>query len=115
VLIFPMQPVISELSSFSNHRLNCPIIHFDVCPDNEADKDFEKFKRNPPDLVVLFDLGMSYIYSNEKAWRGGKISSYRKIQEFFLESGKYSTIKIVSSNSVNLSDVYIMVLKSGRD
>lgn len=115
VLIFPMQPVIYELSSFSNYRLNCPIMHFDVCPDNEADKNFEKIKRNPPDLVVLFDSGMSYIYSNEKAWRDGKISTYRKIQEFLLESGRYSTIKIVASNSVNLSDVYIMVLKAGRD
>lgn len=110
ILVFPMQPVISELSLLTNYRLNCPIMHFDVCPDNEAEKDLKKFKQNPPDLVVLFDLGMDFIDSNEIAWRDGKISTYRKIQEFFLESGLYSTIKIVQSNSVNLSDVHILSL-----
>jgi hypothetical protein len=115
ILIFPMQPVISELSSLTKYRLNCPILHFDVCPDNEAKKDLKNFKRNPPDLVVLFDLGMDFIISNEKTWRDEKISTYRKIQEFFLESGWYSTLKIVQSNSVNLSDVYILVLNTERD
>lgn len=115
ILVFPMQPVISELSLLKKYRVNCPIMHFDICPDNEAEKDFKNFKMNPPDLVVLFDLGMDFIDINEKAWRDGKISTYRRIQEFFLESGLYSKVKIVRSNSVNLSDVYILVLKSKRD
>lgn len=115
ILVFPMQPVISELSLLKSYQLNCPIMHFDVCPDNEAEKDLQSFKRNPPDLVVLFDLGVDFIYSNEKAWRDDKVSTYRKIQEFFLESGLYSTIKIVHSNSVNLSDVYILSLNIERD
>ena len=114
IVIFPMQPVISELSSLTKYRLNCPILHFDVCPDNEAVKDLKNFKRNPPDLVVLFDLGMDFINSNEKIWRDGKISTYREIQEFFLESGWYSTLKIVQSNSVSLSEVYILVLNTER-
>lgn len=115
IVIFPMQPVISKLSSFTKYRLNCPILHFDVCPDNEAMKDLKNFKRNPPDLVVLFDLGMDFINSNEKVWRDEKISTYREIQEFFLESGRYSTLKIVQSNSVSSSDVYILVLNTERD
>ncbi len=114
IVVFPMQPVISELSLLTKYRLNCPIMHFDVCPDNEAEKDFKNFKMSPPDLVVLFDLGMDFIDSNEKAWRDEKISSYRKIQEFFLESGWYSTIKIIQSNSVSLSDVHILVLNTER-
>jgi len=114
IVIFPMQPVISELSLLTKYRLNCPILHFDVCPDNEAEKDLKNFKNNPPELVVLFDLGMDFINSNEKVWRDEKISTYREIQEFFLESGWYATFKIVHSNSVSLSDVYILVLNTER-
>jgi hypothetical protein len=114
IMSFPMQPIVTEMSSFRKYRLNCPILHFDVCPDNEAFKDLKKFERNPPDLVVLFDLGRNFIESNERSWRSGQISVYRNIQDFFLTTGKYSTVKIIEENSVNLARVYILVLNPGR-
>jgi hypothetical protein len=114
IMTFPMQPIVTEMSSFRKYRLNCPILHFDVCPDNEAVKDLKKFERNPPDLVVLFDLGRNFIELNERSWRSGQISVYRNIQDFFLTTGKYSTVKIIEENSVNLARVYILVLNPGR-
>ena len=114
VLVFPMQPIISEMSEFSRYRLNCPVAHFDVCPDNEAQKDLEAFKGDSPDLVILFDLGQQFMTFNEQAWRNGKTSTYRRIQNFFLKSGRYSVVKVINSDSVNLSKVYILKLSKER-
>jgi hypothetical protein len=114
VLVFPMQPIVGHMSELSSYRLNCPILHFDVCPDNEAEKDLQAIMRNSPDLVILFDLGEQFVNVNEQVWRGGQVSVYRKMQNFFLQSGRYSVVKIVKINSVNLSKVYILKLSNIR-
>jgi hypothetical protein len=115
ILTFPMQPIVGEMSELSRYRLNCPILHFDICPDNEALVDFERFAKKPPNLVVLFDLGADFIDLNERAWRGGQVSVYRDIQNFFLMSDRYSIVKIVENNSVSLARVYILITTKDGD
>ena len=114
VLVFPMQPIVGRMSNLSNYRMNCPILHFDVCPDNEGQKDLQSIMENPPDLVILFDLGKQFVELNEQTWRDGQISTYRKTQNFFLKSGRYSVVKIIKPDSVNLSRVYILKLSDGK-
>ena len=111
IVTFPMQPVINEISGLPRYKLNCPILHFDICPDNQAQIDLKSFKRVSPDLVVLFDLGVDFVIANEKTWRSGNVSVYSKIQNYFLYSGRYEVVRKIPPNSSNLSTVYILALK----
>jgi hypothetical protein len=114
VLVFPMQPIVGHMSKLSSYRMNCPIFHFDVCPDNEGQKDLQSIMENPPDLVILFDLGKQFVELNEQTWRDGQVSTYRKTQNFFLKSGRFSVVKIIKPDTVNLSRVYILKLSVGK-
>jgi hypothetical protein len=103
-----MQPVVNQLQVLDNYVLNCPILHFDICPDRAAENDLRNMAAMPPDIVVLFDLGDQFITENEKIWRKDQISTYRKIQDNFL-SDKYVQVYEIAPNGVNLSTIRILI------
>jgi hypothetical protein len=107
-MTFPMQPIVNRLQSVSPYALRCPVLHFDICNDFEAKKDYRNIQVNPPDIVVLFDLGDSFIQENEKAWRYGKKSVYRSIQDLLL-SDRYVKIGEVMGVKSNLATVSVLV------
>jgi hypothetical protein len=108
IMSFPMQPVVNQLQVLDNYVLNCPILHFDICPDRAAENDLRNMAAMPPDIVVLFDLGDQFITENEKIWRKDQISTYRKIQDNFL-SDKYVQVYEIAPNGVNLSTIRILI------
>lgn len=111
IMSFPMQPVVNQLQVLDSYMLNCPILHFDICPDRAAEIDLRNIVSMPPDIVVLFDLGEQFITENEKVWRDGQISTYRKIQDNFL-SDKFVQVYEIAPNGINLSTIRILIPSS---
>jgi hypothetical protein len=108
LMTFPMQPIVNRLQPVSPYVLRCPVLHFDICNDFEAKKDYKNIQVNPPDIVVVFDLGDPFIEENENAWRYGKKSVYRSIQDFLL-SERYVKIGEVLGVKSNLAKVSVLV------
>jgi len=111
IVTFPMQPIITEMSELPRYKLNCPILHFDICPDDQAQVDLQMLRSNPADIVVLFDLGSEFILENERVWRSGNNSTYSKIQDYLLNGKRYIVIYKIRPDDFNLSTVYILAKK----
>lgn len=111
IMSFPMEPIVEAFNEVPRYQLNCPIMHFDVCPDNEAEIDLTRITRKPPLIVVYFDLGSDFVKANEAIWRNGQESTYRKISAVFKDSNHYLVIEKIPADSINLSDVYVLARK----
>ena len=110
IYTFPMQPIVNFNSGVNEYQTYCPILHFDICPDNAAELVRKELITNPPEIVVVFDLGDEFITANEKQWRSGHISEYRKIRDFLLSNNRYIKVGVIKSDSENLSEVTVLAL-----
>lgn len=111
IISWPSQPIFSLISSFEQYKSNCAIIHFDVCPENQAKLDLNYIKKDPPEIVIYSDAGIEFIRSEEKMWRNGEISSQRKIREFLLYSNSYRVIREIPPTEASLDRIFILILR----
>jgi len=111
IISWPSQPIFSLMSSFEQYKSNCAIIHFDVCPENQAKIDLNYIKKDPPEIVIYSDSGIEFIRSEERMWRNGDISSQRKIREFLLYSNSYRVIREIPPTEASLNRIFILILR----
>jgi hypothetical protein len=97
------------LSNAKHYKTNCIILHFDVCPENEARKDLLRIVDEPPSIVVYTDLGIEFIQNEESIWRNGNISSQRQIRENFLNDDLYKVVSKIPSNNHVLATTYVLI------
>ena len=109
LFVFPMEPIIYDLSKIEQYRVNCPILHFDICPERVATLDLKRIMQDPPEIVVLFDLGKDFIRSNEATFRGGKNSAYQSILKYFVKSRDYTLVDSLLPDGTNLATTSILV------
>ena len=98
--------LIDRKSTFNN----CPIIWWDVCPENKALADFEWLKRTKPIYIVWSHQPEFVIYGHEQAFRQGKKSAVSMMQEWIDEqvgNGTYLLKDKISDSSSS----YVVVLK----
>lgn len=77
------------------YKLNCPILWWDICPEQLSEEDFRKIQTDPPTGIIWGVVPESVIRAHEMGFRGGQISAIRKIQDWILEginSGCYKQI-----------------------
>ena len=86
---------------------NCPIIWWDVCPENLAVEDFTWLKMSLPDLIMWSHQPAGVIDGHEQAFRGGdKKSAVAQMQVWIdqqIEAGSYrltDTIQLSSDNAI---------------
>ncbi len=76
---------------------------FDVCPDTYVDIDADMLQNIKPEMIVWCDVGESAWSIHERLFRGGNLSSQRKIQNWYNEqisSGAYTQVGQVYNLSV---------------
>jgi hypothetical protein len=109
IVSWPSQPILMGLSNAKHYKTNCIILHFDVCPENEARKDLLRIVDEPPSIVVYTDLGIEFIQNEESIWRNGNISSQRQIRENFLNDDLYKVVSKIPSNNHVLATTYVLI------
>jgi hypothetical protein len=107
----PAQPILDSFSTLKQYRLNCPIMHIDVCPESAAIVDLRRIEANPPAVFVYFDFGTPLLKDFENVYRFGKISTIRKIRDNLLSDSRYRLASTISDPADPNSKVYIFSLK----
>jgi len=99
IFSFPHIKLYNILSARMRMDTFVPCYWFDVCSDAYADIDAELLKTLAPDILVLCDVGEDAWKIHENLFRGGNLSSQRKIQEWYNE-------RISSEEYVQIGQVY---------
>lgn len=97
------------LDNYNMGDMFVPVVFYDVCADDFAEKDAKKLKKNPPDIVVWMDIP-NCIEQHEKFFRDGEALGQRKMQSWFYEVNKtdYDLVGQVDC-------VYVYKLKDGTE
>ncbi|MDE6732760.1 MAG: hypothetical protein K2J77_07795 [Oscillospiraceae bacterium] len=74
-----------------------PVLFYDVCSDEYALRDLERFKEAPPDIIIYADIPACLEY-HEKVFRDNKRSGQRAIMEWLVESEEQYTLICQASN-----------------
>jgi hypothetical protein len=93
---------------------NCPIIWWDVCPENLAQEDFLWLKQERPKLIMWNFQPMYSIQGSEGAFRNGKVSAIRFIQDWISEqisSGQYKVVDKIPNFYGAPDDNSLVILK----
>jgi hypothetical protein len=96
---------------------NCPIIWWDVCPENLAMEDFRWLKMERPELVMWNFQPEYSIQGSEGAFRGGEVSAIRLIQEWLtlqISIGKYDLVDKIPNYYGAADDNNLVILKSSE-
>jgi hypothetical protein len=88
---------LSRLLDLRQYSLECPVLWWDICPEEYAELDLLRIKTEPPDAIVWTFETESNIEQNEIAWRDRKFSALRKIQGWIYEEIDAGRYKILAS------------------
>jgi hypothetical protein len=73
-------------------KVNCPVMWFDVCPEDLARKDLDSFKINPPEIVVWASPPEFAIVGHESAFRDSIGKSSIRSMEIWLKEQENSNL-----------------------
>ena len=96
---------------------NCPIIWWDVCPENLAMEDFRWLKIERPELVMWNFQPEYSIQGSEGAFRGGELSAIRLMQEWLtlqISNGRYEIVDKIPNFYGATDDNYLVILKKSE-
>ncbi len=82
IFSFPYGTPYNLLTSNFNIIGEAPIVFYDVCSDNYAEKTANTLKQNQPDIVIWIDIP-DCLQTHEKVFRKNKQCGQRKIIEWF--------------------------------
>jgi hypothetical protein len=99
IVTYPNIAIAVNLSGFTPIRMECPVLWWDLCPDDYAIESLNQMKAEKPDVLV-WEFPSSYaIVTNEDAYRGGKKSALRKWgawENEVVKNGTYTLIGTVT-------------------
>ena len=84
----------------------CPIIWWDVCPENLALQDLDWLRENPPRFIMWSHQPNGVIFGHEQAFRSGKTSAVSIMQNWIdnqLAAGSYrliDTVQLTPDNAI---------------
>ncbi len=76
-------------------ELRCPIIWWDVCPEELAAADVMSIKSNPPDVLVWNIPPVWVTDFHERVFRAGRVSAIREVDTWIkseIQSGRYEVV-----------------------
>jgi hypothetical protein len=92
VFLGPQIPGLSLLSDVEIIESNCPVIWFDVCPEELAAEDFASLKSDPPNTIVWASPPEFVLVGHESAFRDpGAGSTIRNIEIWLKEQENLGT------------------------
>lgn len=92
---------LSEMFQVDRYPVRCIVSWWDVCPEEEAERDLRTIVEQPPKIILWTFETEDTIESNELAWRDGYISALRRIQGWIYEqidSGRYRVVASTKKN-----------------
>ena len=97
----PMTQSITPIANYS--ELNCTIVWFDLCPDELVKKDLQKFKVNPPSVIVWSQPTEDAFFVHEKLFTKQRSALrdwdvYRLSQ---IENGSWKLVGTIPPSSMN--------------
>jgi hypothetical protein len=77
ILSYPNIPIAVNLSSLQSVNMRCPILFWDLCPDDYALQSLEQLKVQYPDVVVWLRPSDMAVQSHESRYRNGEEAALR--------------------------------------
>lgn len=112
IISIPAQPVLGYLSNLDSFWLHCPIMHIDICPEKDSEKDLVSIVSGEPTVVIYYALPESLRNSFDTDFRKGKISASNKIYNFLKSGREYRLVESVSVPNYPNTNVEIYVKKN---
>lgn len=106
---FPYTKVYNVFLNNYNADTFVPVIFYDVCADDFAEKDAKTLRDNPPDIVVWQDIP-DCVELHEEYFRDGEAVGQRKIQKWF-----YDVYKTDYDLVGQVDCVFVYKLKDGKE
>lgn len=92
VFSFPVIPIAVNLSDFTPTNVRCPVVFWDLCPEELATKTFSQIRSTRPDVLVWATPSQETQQSHEAEYRGGRPSVLREMATWYelqKKSGSY--------------------------
>lgn len=91
-----------EIFGLSAYELNCPILWWDVCPEDFLAEDVKRVISDPPE-VILWNMPPEWVQvGHEVAFRNGQASSMRELNEWVIAMSKGKDYELLGK--INLPD-----------